>query len=106
MNMIYGFDGRLNGTVIDLNATNMNYLLNSFSMTGKSWDWGVEPPMLAMGFITTKLMGVRHEGPEIRNPGLKWWQDPEAVVDTTKQVAHENRVTSRGKRTIKNGKKV
>ena len=34
-----------------------------------------------MVFATTKLLGMGHAGSKVANPGLKWWQDPEAQRD-------------------------
>ena len=53
-------------------------------MDGRKWARGSDPSAKAFGLVTKKLMGVGRgsdEGPAVRNPGARWWRDPQAVRD-------------------------
>ena len=80
----YGFDAKLNKVICELNTKNMNIFLNSFNMDGRDWERGSDPSAKAFGLVIKKLMGVGRpagEGPNVRNPGARWWRDPNATRD-------------------------
>ena len=80
--MYWGFDGRLMERVLKLNTKNVNLFMTSFDPTETTrWPVPGANTAKAMKYINVHLRGRHHEGEDVVNAGLKWWQDPEAKVD-------------------------
>ena len=78
---VFVLDGRVLGVLAELNVENINMFINTYSPRDAL---KLDPQGLnakAMVFVTTKLLGKGHEGSRVANPGLKWWQNPEAQRD-------------------------
>ena len=93
--MIDGFDSGAHKQIQQVNTPNVNMFLNAFRMKdSEDWDYGSVFPKV-VSFIRAKLLGMKHEGPAEANPGMKWWQDPEASKDRDSMMYSRNEI-SRG----------